>query len=254
MLRAERAKVAVVDRIATITLHRPDRRNAVDHPMLLELLAIQHELDAAIGAHDVRVVVVTGTPPAFSAGADLAGVEHGQFAEDLGRVLRGFTTLMAPVIAAVDGPALGAGTQLALAADLRIATATSVFGIPAAKLGLAVDHWTIARAADEFTPSVSRAMLIAAQTYSGEQLHALGAVHRIGGLDAALDWASSLAGLAPLTIRAHKLGLEHRLELAHGDPARQQFEDARLAAWESADADEGRAAFLEKRPAAFRGE
>ena len=67
--------------------------------------------------------MITGAAPAFSAGADLTGVELGQFTADLGAVLRGFGALPIPVMAAIDGPALGAGAQLAVAADLRIATA-----------------------------------------------------------------------------------------------------------------------------------
>ena len=95
------------------------------------------------------MLVLTGAPPAFSAGADLTGVEEGEFARLLAEVLRGFTELPIPTIAAVDGPALGAGTQLAVACDLRVATPASRFGIPAARLGLVVDHWTVERLARE---------------------------------------------------------------------------------------------------------
>ena len=71
---------------------------------------IQDRLRGDIEASTTRVIVLTGAPPAFCAGADLTGVEEGQFATDLGSVLRNFTTLAAPVVAAIDGPALGAGT------------------------------------------------------------------------------------------------------------------------------------------------
>lgn len=230
--------------VVQITLDRPDRRNAVDHPTLLALLEAQREVA------DARAVVLTGTPPAFSAGADLTGVEEHVFATDLGRVLRGFTELHAVVVAAIDGPALGAGTQLAAVCDLRCATPESVMGIPAARLGLVVDHWTVERLTREFGWPIARAMLLAAQTYTGEQLHAAGPVHRLGGLDVALEWAGRLAGLAPLTIRAHKLALES----SGGAPVLDhRFEEARAAAWASEDAAEGRAAFLAKRPPDFRG-
>src|SRR5205814_643762 len=106
----------------------PERRNAVDHATLLALL------DAQGDASSARVLVLTGAPPAFSAGADLTGVEEGEFAAALGAVLRGFGALAIPTIAAIDGPALGAGTQLAVACDLRVATPGSRFGIPAARL------------------------------------------------------------------------------------------------------------------------
>ncbi len=231
------------------TLDRPDRRNAVDHQTLLDLAAIQAEL-MADSTHLVRVLVLTGAPPAFSAGADLNGVEEGQFAADLAKVLRGFGSLSIPVIAAIDGPALGAGAQLAVAADLRVATPDSVIGVPAAKLGLVVDHWTVRRLADELSPPVARAMLLGAETYTASQLHTIGGIHRLGGLDDALAWAERLSVLAPLTIAGHKIALEHR------DPAPPivaEVEAARVAAWASADAAEGRTAFLEKRPAHFTG-
>ena len=230
------------DWVAVVTLDRPERRNALDHTTLLRLLEVQAEV--AADRDGVRVVVLTGEPPAFCAGADLHGVEAGQFATDLGSVLRGFGQLCVPVIAAIDGPALGAGAQLAVAVDLRVATADSIIGVPAAKLGLAVDHWTLRRVTSEFTAPVARAMLVGVQNYTGEQLHSLGAIHRLGALDDALEWAHELSQLAPLTMAAHKLGLEHLAPQPESDPA---FETAFAAAWSSADYTEGVTAFLDKR-------
>ena len=234
------------ERVAVVTLDRPQRRNAVDHQTLVELKRVQAEVVAA----GSRCVVLTGAPPAFCAGADLAGVEGDEFAAALSAALVGFTELPIPAIAAIDGAALGAGTQLAIACDLRVATARSVFGIPAAKLGLVVDHWTIERLTREMGWPIARAMLVAAMTYRTEQLVASGAVHRIGTLDDALAWAAEIAGLAPLTISSHKLGLEK----SGAAPTRdEEFECARNAAWASADAEEGRTAFLTKRTANFTG-
>ena len=230
--------------VIVVTLDRPARRNAVDHATLLGLLDAQREAAVA------RVLVLTGAPPAFSAGADLTGMEEGEFAALLGQVLRGFGELPIPTIAAVDGPALGAGTQLAVACDLRVATPGSRFGIPAARLGLVVDHWTVERVARELGWPIARAMLVAAEQYDATALHAAGAVHRLGDLDVALAWARELANLAPLTMAGHKLALERSGPPPVSDAA---VEAARLAAWASADAAEGREAFLEKRPARFTG-
>jgi enoyl-CoA hydratase len=229
--------------VALVTLDRPARRNALDVPTL-EALA-----EAQAGVDDARVVVLTGEPPAFCAGADLDAVEDTAFVGLLAGVLRGFTELRAPVVAAVDGPALGAGTQLVIACDLRVATPASRFGIPAARLGLVVDRWTVRRLHDELGAATARAMLLAAETFDGVRLHALGAVHRLGDLDDALEWADELAALAPLTLAAHKVAIERIA--SHG--ADELVERARAAAWASGDAAEGRAAFREKRPARFSG-
>jgi enoyl-CoA hydratase len=231
--------------VVTLTLDRPQRRNAVDHATLLALLEAQHEHRGA------RVMLLTGTPPAFSAGADLHGVEEGVFAADLARVLRGFTELPGLVLGAIDGPALGAGLQLASVCDLRVATPESVFGVPAARLGLVVDHWTVERVTREFGWPIARAMLLGAETYTGDALHTSGAVHRLGGVETALDWAGSLARLAPLTIAGHKLALE----ASAGEPTPDELvERARATAWASDDAAEGRQAFLDKRVPNFRGD
>lgn len=233
-----------------ITLDRPDKRNAVDLATLRELLDAQREARE----RRARVVVLTGTAPAFCSGADLDGVELGEFTETLLAVLGGFGDLPAITMAAVDGPALGAGTQLAIACDLRVATSPSRFGIPAAKLGLAVDRWTVARLGHQAGWSIARAMLLTGDPVEAERL--VGSlVHRTGDLADAMQWATELASRAPLTVAAHKLALE---SLAGAGAARHitdgEVEAARLAAWSSNDADEGRLAFREKRSPTFRGE
>ena len=235
------------DDVVVVTLDRPHRRNAVDLATLRALRQAQREASL----RRVRVMILTGTPPAFCAGADLNGVENDVFAGALSEVLTGFAALDAVTIAAVEGAALGAGTQLAVACDLRVATPTSVFGIPAAKLGLAVDSWTVQRLGHEFGWSTARAMLLSATTRTADHLHDLGGVHRLGDLDSALAWARDIAALAPLTIRAHKLALEHALHTVQPDDV---SEHARHAAWASADAEEGRQAFLDKRPPRFTGQ
>ena len=231
-------------KVLVVTLDRPERRNAVDHSTLTALQLAQRQ------AADARALVLTGEPPVFCAGADLGGVEGADFADLLGAVLRGFTELSIPTIAAVEGAALGVGTQLAIVCDLRVATATSRFAIPAARLGLVVDHWTVRRLTREVGWSISRAMLLGGATYDGAALHSAGAVHRLGGLDVALEWAHELAQLAPLTIAAHKLALERAVVDPEAD---ELVEDARTAVWRSDDANEGRRAFLEKRPPHFHG-
>jgi enoyl-CoA hydratase len=234
--------------VALVTIDRPERRNAVDHDAL-------EGLDAAIAAasstRDTRVFVLTGANGHFCAGADLTGLEDESFAATLRVVLQGLRDASFPTIAAVDGAALGAGTQLAIACDLRVATPGARFGIPAAKLGLMVDHWTVQRLALLAGNGPARAMLLAAEVLSGDDAVRLGLAQRAGDLEGALAWATEIAALAPLTIQGHKIALNQLEGDLGADPA---VSEAFKRAWASADLREGLAAFHERRSPAFRGE
>jgi enoyl-CoA hydratase len=232
--------------VALITIDRADRRNALDHEALEQLL------EAHARTAGARVLVLTGAGGHFCAGADLSGVEDTTFTDLLRSVLRAFRDDPRPSLAACDGAALGAGTQLAVACDLRVATASARFGIPAAKLGLMVDHWTVERLALLAGAGPARAMLVAAETYGGEEAARFGLVQRVGDLDEALGWADEIAALAPLTIAGHKLAL-NSLEMPVGRGDDQAVQDAVAAAWGSEDLQEGIAAFRERRRPQFRG-
>ncbi|MBI2705238.1 MAG: enoyl-CoA hydratase [Actinobacteria bacterium] len=234
--------------LTVVTIDRPDRRNAVD---LKTLLALEAAIDAARADADRRVLVLTGSQGHFCAGADLSGVEDTTFVDTLGRVLNGLRTARFPTMAAIEGAALGAGTQLAVACDLRVAASDATFGIPAAKLGLMVDQWTIRRMVDVLGQGPARSMLLAADTISGERAFELGLVQRLGGLDLALEWAHIIATLAPLTIEGHKIGLNETEEIP---PTTPQYQAAFARAWTSNDLQEGLASFRERRPAKFCGD
>lgn len=241
MIHAERRGA-----VALLTIDRQDRRNAVDAEACADLRA---EMDAAVAA-GARAVVLTGAGGHFCAGADLSGVEGDEFRGALRHLLDGLAEAPVPVVAAVRGAALGAGTQLAIACDLRMATPDARFGIPAAKLGLMVDHETVQRLVQLAGGGPARQMLIAAEEIDGERAHALGFVQHLGDLDAALEWAERIARLAPLTMAGHKLAA-NRLVPARADA---EVAAAITRAWSSADLAEGQAAFRERRAPEFRGE
>jgi enoyl-CoA hydratase len=226
-----------------ITLDRPERRNAVDHDALGALVA-------AITSAAGRVIVLTGSGGHFCAGADLTGVEDADFAVELRKVLLALRDAPVPVIAAVEGAALGAGTQLAIASDLRLSTGDARFGVPAGKLGLMVDLWTIRRLTSIVGQGPASAVLLAADQIDGRRAFDLGLVQRVGSVDDALAWADELAALAPLTLAGHKLGLRVVEQELASDPA---YDEAFARAWDSADLQEGITAFRQRRSPRFAG-
>jgi enoyl-CoA hydratase len=231
--------------VRLVTIDRPERRNALD---LATCQALRSAIEEA-GRSGERVVVLAGAGGHFCAGADVSAVPDETFLAALRALLDTILSLPLPVVAAVEGVALGAGLQLAVTCDLRVASADSRFGVPAAKLGLVMDHASVQRVALLAGHGPARAILLAAEEVSGADAVRLGLAQRSGGLGEALAWADHIATLAPLTIAAHKLAL-NRLEQALAD---EDVEAARRRAWTSADLAEGVAAFGQRRPPRFEG-
>src|ERR1044072_4597895 len=146
-------------RVAILSIDRHEQRNALDTEHCELLRNALGEVTAA-GA---RAVVVTGEGTSFCAGADFGEVYGDGFRKALYEMLRRFTASPLPILAAVNGPAIGAGTQLALAADLRRVAPSATFAIPTATLGLAVDPWTIRRLALIAGGGTARRVLLACE-------------------------------------------------------------------------------------------
>ena len=230
------------DEVAHITLDRPERRNALDLQACLDLAAATEQVVAA-GA---RALVLRGSGGHFCSGADLAAVDDPAFTPSLQVAVNGLAVAPLVVLAAIEGVCMGGGMKLALAADVRMTTPDARLSIPAARLGLTVGGWTACRLVGAVGAGEAAALLLAAAEIDGTRAHAIGFAQRIGTPDEALAWAIEVAGLAPLTVQAHKLALA----CPEGDPA---AEEARSAAWRSADLQEGIAAFSERRPPRFTG-
>ncbi|MEN3299233.1 enoyl-CoA hydratase [Pseudonocardia sp.] len=233
-------------RVTVITLDRPERRNALN-------VALCHRLrEAVTGAVDggTRAIVLTGAGTSFCSGADLGEVYTADFRDALYAMLHAVTDAPVPVVAAVNGPAIGAGTQLAIAADLRVAAPGAVFGVPTAKIGLAVDPWTIRRLALLAGNGVARAVLLACDQLDADAARSCGLVERTGSLDDAIEWAGGMSALAPLTVAYSKQVLNEVFEPELDEKA---LDTAFEACWASDDFAEGRRARTEKRPPVFEG-
>jgi enoyl-CoA hydratase len=236
---------SVSGRVGLIEIDRPERRNALDAEHCAGLgAAVAAVLDEGVGA-----IVVTGAGSAFCAGADLDQVHDDGFRDALHAALRAVAAAPVPVVAAVNGPAIGAGTQLAVACDLRVADPRAVFAVPTARLGLAVDPWTVRRLAQLAGGGTARSLLLACESVDATLAHARGLVDRIGPRADALDLAEQMAGLAPLTLRYNTLTLD-AIDGPADDPA---VLAAYRACWSSADGREGPRAAAERRPPVFTG-
>ena len=232
--------------MAILRIDRHEQRNALDTEHC-ELL--RDALGEVTGA-GARAVVVTGVGTSFCAGADFGEVYGDGFRKALYEMLRRFTASPVPIIAAVNGPAIGAGTQLALAADLRTVAPSAKFAIPTATLGLAVDPWTLRRLALLAGGGIARRIVLACEPLSADEALACGLADAAGDLDAALERAARIAALAPLTLAYSKQVLNRMLEPEINDPGLDSlFEEL----WRSADVAEGQAARRERRPPRFEG-
>jgi enoyl-CoA hydratase len=247
----------VRDLMGIATIDRPERRNALNAELCTQLLA---DLEAEPA---LRAVVITGAgDKAFCAGADL-GVRAEDTSEPGGgdtfrpafdRLLDAIVDYPAPVLAAVNGPAIGAGMQLAVACDLRVAVFGATFSIPAARLGVFLSPGNVQRLAALVGQGAARDLLLAARTLDVDEAAAVGLVQRRApdALEGALELAAEIAELAPLTVQGHK----RALNLVAGgvdDAALDEMRELESRAFASEDLQEGLAAFSEKRAPRFEG-
>ena len=188
--------------VATVTLDDPTRRNALSVAMVGEIVAT---FDALEGDAGVGAVVVTGTPPAFCAGADLSHLGQAPSGEGLGSVYEGFLRVARsalPTVAAVNGAAVGAGVNLALACDVRLAARSSRFDTRFLQLGLhpgGGHTWMLTRIAG---PQTAAATVLFGEVLDGEAAERCGLAWRCVDDDALLDHARALAGRAASAPRA----------------------------------------------------
>jgi 2-(1,2-epoxy-1,2-dihydrophenyl)acetyl-CoA isomerase len=243
--------------VLTITIDRPERRNALTFVMLADLAAAIREADAD---PEVRAIVLAGVPGAFCSGIDLAELAAADVAADRTAPEQALAILRSdtPVIAAVDGPAVGLGAELALQCDLRFATPRARFAWNFVRLGLVPDtgvgSWLLPRVVGLAAASE---LLLGGGALDAEQALALGYVSAViddgALLEVATARARALAEHSPFAMRRIKRLLRGGLSLRFEDHLRAH-ERALQECFASVDHAEGVAAFLERRPAAFSGD
>jgi enoyl-CoA hydratase/carnithine racemase len=248
------------DGILRLTISNPAKRNALDQ-------AILDGIATALDGVDARCVVLTGADGMFSSGYDIGDIPDDVFAVEAERlVAHPFTEALealdacdVPTVAALSGPTIGGGLELALACDLRIAADGVLLGMPPAKLGLVYSHTGLRRFIDAIGVPRTRELFLVGRNVDARTALAWGMVNDVVGPadleEATLGWATELAGNAPLSTSGNKRVIRELLR-AQGplDPEiERELVELRRACFASDDLREGVRAFGEKRPARWKG-
>jgi enoyl-CoA hydratase len=252
----------VEDGVGWMTYNNPDRHNAVTLDMQRAIPGI---LDAFQADPDVRVIVITGAgEKAFVSGADISefgahrtSVEaRAEFDAVSGRAWQAWQQVEKPILAMIRGYCIGGGLATAMQADIRIAAEDSLFGIPAARLGIGYRIEFLEPLVALVGPAWAAEILYTARRLSADEAHRIGLVNRVvpvSELAAQVqDLARAIASNAPMTIRASKVALR---ELQRQPAARNVdlVRELTEACFRSDDYVEGQRAFLEKRTPRFQG-
>jgi enoyl-CoA hydratase/carnithine racemase len=251
--------------VLRLTISNPDKRNALDHPILDAITATLTERARDGGA---RCVIVTGAHGMFSAGYDIGEIPEEEFEQRAERlVAHPFTEAIEaleafplPTLAVLPGHTIGGGLELALACDLRVARDGILLGMPPAKLGLVYSHTGLRRFLDAIGAPRTRELFLLGRYIDAGTALAWGLVNRVAAQeeldDVSLDLAQELAGNAPLAQRGNKrvIAALLRAQGALSEDVSQELIELRRASFASRDMREGVRAFAEKRPARWRGE
>lgn len=248
------------DHLATVILNRPEALNALNTEMLKEL---DNMLDLLADDKNIRVVIVTGAgEKSFVAGADvkeMSGLNHEEafhFARYGQQVFQKVASLPQPVIAAINGFALGGGCELALACDLRIASANAVFSQPEVTLGIIPGFGATQRLTLLVGAAKAKELIFTGKKITADEAYALGLVHQVVayGLaqSAAHDLASKLASLAPFALTQAKFAINYSSTLLL-EQGLEKEAGCFSACFTTSDRIEGMDSFIAKRKPRFTG-
>jgi len=251
---------APAEHVARITITNPAKRNALDHE-ILDVLA------RTLGGLDARCVVLTGSEGMFSAGYDIGDMPEDTFAEEAEKLvahpfaaaIEALEVYPYPIVAALNGHAIGGGLEVALSCDLRVAASGVKVGMPPAKLGLVYSHTGIEKFLDVVGAARTRELFLTGRNVPAETALGWGLVNQVVAPDeleaTGLELASEIAANAPLSLSGNKRVIRELLA-ARGTLApgvEEELVELRRACFGSEDFREGVRAFAEKRPPRWRG-
>lgn len=252
------------DAVARLTISNPDKRNALDHSILDALAEALPHLAEGI---ETRCVLITGEGSIFSAGYDIGGISDSGFSEEAeALVAHPFHAAMeaisahpSPVVAAVNGPALGGGLELAVRCDLRICAEDAKLGMPPAKLGLIYAHTGLQRFIDVIGIARTKELFLVGRNIDASHAEAIGLVNHVVATseisDAGVELAAAIARNAPLATRGNKRAIETLARNPVLTPEQErELVELRQSCFTSEDLKEGIRAFAEKREPRWRGE
>jgi enoyl-CoA hydratase/carnithine racemase len=249
--------------VARLTLNRPTSRNALDHELLDGLAAAMPELDRGI---ERRCVLITGAGQAFSAGYDIADIPTETFERDAeALVAHPFHDALEavaghpwPVVAAINGHALGGGLELTLTCDLRICARGAKLGMPPAKLGLIYGHTGLQRFIDAIGVPRTKELFLTGRDLPAGRAEEIGLVHEVvddADLEgAAVELAAEIAAHAPLSMQGNKHAIDTVNSYARlTEKQERELIELRESCFRSEDFREGVSAFAEKRKPVWKG-
>ena len=248
--------------VATVTLNRPERMNALNPAIKSELASVLAEVESS---EEIRVLVITGAgEKAFCAGKDLKEVSDSkaspsEFYQEQRRTLQLFSNLEScpkPTIAAINGVALGGGAELALCCDLRLLSARATFGLPEAGLGVIPAGGGTQRLARLVGPSKAKELMFFCEHLNADQCVRDGIANRVFSdehfMEGVMEVAAQMADKSPLALQAIKRAVDGGLQ-AHIGPGMQIELLSAAILFDTDDKREGMKAFSEKRAPVYKG-
>ena len=244
--------------VARLTISNPERRGALDHELLDALAERARTLDA-------RCVVIRGSGRVFSAGYDIGDLEDGAFEEAAERLvahpfhqaMEALAGYRYPVVAQINGYAIGGGLELALTCDIRIAARGVQMGMPPAKLGLVYSHTGLRKFIEACGPAATAELFFVGRNVDADRAEQMGLVNEVVEGDElddrVVELAAEIAGNAPLSLAGNKRMLRALREHALPAEVERELVALRESCFRSEDFREGVRAFAEKRRPVRRG-